>query len=110
MVFSCYVYLVENCVKPLLGDTTDVSVLSNEEENFHKLAGILNNRLENSTFLCGEEPTIADVAVAAPMHLHGWAKLPLDNHSNLVRWMTQNIESCNWWKETHIGEGFTLPE
>ena len=107
---SCYIYLVENCVKPLLGDTTDSNVLANEEENFHKLASILDARLANSTFLCGENPTIADVAVAAPMHLHGWAKLPLDNHSNLVRWMTENIEKSSWWIDTHIGEGFTLPE
>ena len=107
---SCYIYLVENCVKPLLGGVTDEGILSNEEENFHKLAGILNARLEKSTFLCGEEPTIADVAVAAPMHLHAWAKLPLGNHANLVRWMTKDIESCSWWKDTHIGEGFILPE
>jgi len=102
--------LVENCVKPLLGGTTDESILSNEAENFEKLASILNTRLENNKFLCGNEATIADVAVAAPMHLHGWAKLPLDNHSNLVRWMTEDIESSSWWKETHVGEGFTLPE
>ena len=107
---SCYIYLVENCVKPLLGDTTDSNVLANEEENFHKLASILDARLANNTFLCGENPTIADVAVAAPMHLHGWAKLPLDNHSNLVRWMTENIEKSSWCIDTHIGEGFTLPE
>ena len=107
---SCYIYLVENCVKPLLGGTTDENILSNEEENFHKLAGILDARLEKSTFLCGEKPTIADVAVAAPMHLHAWAKLPLGDHPNLMRWMTKNIESCSWWKETHVGEGFTLSE
>tara|TARA_Y100001934_G_scaffold12781_1_gene15801 strand:+ start:474 stop:1112 length:639 start_codon:yes stop_codon:yes gene_type:complete len=107
---SCYVYLVENCVKPLLGDTTDESILANEQENFHKLASILDARLKNSTFLCGEEPTIADVAVAAPMHLHGWAKLPLGDYPNLIRWMTKEIENCSWWKETHIGEGFTVSE
>ena len=107
---SCYVYLVENCVKPLLGDTTDESILANEQENFHKLANILDARLKNSTFLCGEDPTIADVAVAAPMHLHGWAKLPLGDHPNLIRWMTKEIENCSWWKETHIGEGFTVAE
>jgi len=107
---SCYVFLVENFVKPLLGDTTDESILANEQENFHKLASILDARLKNSTFLCGEEPTIADVAVAAPMHLHGWAKLPLGDHPNLIRWMTKEIENCSWWKETHIGEGFTVSE
>ena len=107
---SCYVYLVENCVKPLLGGTTDLDILKNEEENFHKLASILDSRLKDSNFLCGNEATIADVAIAAPMHLHSWAKLPLNDHPNLVRWMTKNIESCSWWKDTHVGEGFSLPE
>ena len=107
---SCYKYLVENCVKPLLGDVTDTNVLANEEENFHKLAGILDSRLEGSAFLCGNEPTIADVAIAAPMHLHAWSKLPLTDHPNLVQWMTSKIENFSWWKDTHIGEGFTLPE
>ena len=107
---SCYVYLVENCVTPLLGDTTDTNILTNEAENFHKLAAILDSRLSNSKYLCGDEATIADVAVAAPMHLHSWAKLPLSDHSNLVRWMTENIEKSSWWMDTHVGEGFTLPE
>ena len=107
---SCYIYLVENCVKPLLGGTTDLNILANEEENFHKLASILDSRLERSKFLCGDEPTIADVAIAAPMHLHDWAKLPLSDHTNLVKWMTENVEKSSWWIDTHVGEGFTLPE
>jgi len=107
---SCYVYLVENCVKPLLGDQTDQSVLDGEAENFHKLAGILNSRLGESAYVAGDHPTIADVVVAAPMHLHGWMKLPLEQHPNIVRWMTERIETAPWWKETHVGEGFTLPD
>ena len=39
---TCYVHLVENCVKPLLGAETDQSVLDGEVPNFHKLAGILD--------------------------------------------------------------------
>ena len=107
---SCYVFLVENCVKPLLGDSTDQSVLDGEAANFHKLAGILDARLGGSAYVCGDHPTIADVVVAAPMHLHAWQKLPLENHANLVRWMSERIETSPWWKETHVGEGFTVSE
>ncbi len=107
---SCYVFVVENCVKPLLGDKTDPNVLANEEPRFHKLAAILDTRLQNNTFLCREEPTIADVAIAAPMHIHEWFKLPLKEHPNLVRWMTENIEKSSWWMETHVKEGFALPD
>jgi glutathione S-transferase len=42
---SCYVYLVVNCVRPLLGDAPDPAVLAGEDERFHKLAGILDERL-----------------------------------------------------------------
>ena len=85
---SCYTYLVEVCVKPLLGGETDQSVLDGEAENFHKLAGILDARLAGSKYICGDNATIADVAVAAPMHLHEWSKLPLENHANIRRWIT----------------------
>ena len=107
---TCYVHLVENCVKPLLGDQADQSVLDGEALNFHKLAGIMDARLAGSAYLCSDQPTIADVAVASPMHLHGWAKLPLDDHPNVVRWMTEGIEPQPWWKATHVGEGFVASE
>lgn len=105
---SCYVYLVENCVKPLLNDTTDEAVLAGEEERFHKLAAILDQRLGEGQWLCGNGPTIADIAVAAPMHLHGWQKLPLDRHPNLSRWMTERVEQLPCWKATHVEEGFKV--
>ena len=107
---SCSKYLVENCVQPLLGNSSDQSILDNEAENFHKLAGLLDKRLAGSKFMCGNNATIADVVIAAPMHLHAWAKLPLSEHPNLVRWMTEDIESQSWWKDTHVEEGFKLPE
>ena len=86
------------------------SFLDAEEPNFHKLAGILDARLAGSRYLCGDEPTIADVAVAAPMHMHAYFKLPLENHKNLVRWMTQDIEKNSWWIDTTVLEGFALPD
>jgi glutathione S-transferase len=36
---SCYVFLVEKCVKQLLGGKADPDVLEKETPNFHKLAG-----------------------------------------------------------------------
>ena len=107
---TCYVHLVENCVKPLLGAETDRSALDGEAPNFHKLAGILDARLGGSAYLCGDRPTIADVAVAAPMHLHAWAKLPLGDHANVRRWISEGIETQPWWQATHVGEGFTVSE
>jgi len=106
---SCYLHLVENCVKPLLGDQTDQSALDAEAERFHKLASILDSRLAGSKYITGDNPTIADVVVAAPMHLHVWCKLPLEPHANIRRWIS-SIEAQPWWKATHVGEGFVISE
>jgi glutathione S-transferase len=104
---SCYVFLVENCVKPLLGGSADAAVLEAQQAQFHKLAGILDARLAGSEWVAGSGPTIADIALASPMHLHGWQQLPLAQHQNIVRWMTRNVEQLPCWKKTTVYQGFT---
>jgi glutathione S-transferase len=105
---SCYVYLVENCVKPLLGGAADPAVLAAQDAQFHKLAGILEARLSAHRWVAGTpEPTIADLALAAPMHLHGWQQLPLEGYPHIRRWIREDIESLPCWKKTWVGEGFT---
>ena len=105
---SCYVYLVENCVKPVLDSSPDPKILEDQDPKFHKLAGILDNRLGQNEWIAGIGPIINDIACAEPMHLQGWQKLPLDQHANIRRWLTQNVEQLPAWKETHVAEGFTL--
>jgi len=98
---SCYVYLVENVVKPLLGAEPDQSVLDGEAERFHKLAGILDAQLAGKSFICTSEPTIADIAMAAPMHLHSHQKLPLEPHGNIRSWIAR-VEELPCWKNTDV--------
>lgn len=104
---SCYVFLVENCVKPLLGGQADPAVLDGQAQTFHKLAGILDRRLADRQWIVGSTPTIADIALAAPMHLHGWQQLPLNDHPNLKRWLLQDVEALPCWQQTTVYEGFT---
>ena len=105
---SCYVYLVENCVKPLLGAEPDPAVLEAQGAQFHKLAAILDERLAKNAYVCGNQPTIADIALAAPLHLHPYQKMPLAEHPHLKRWMTERIEPMPCWQKTYVGPGFTL--
>jgi glutathione S-transferase len=94
-------------VKPLLGGAPDPAVLQAQEAQFHKLAGILDQRLVKSTWVCGNQPTIADIALAAPMHLHGWQQLPLNGHNNLKRWLFDHVEQLPCWQNTMVYQGFT---
>lgn len=106
---ACYVYLVENCVKPLLGTPTNPQTLAEHAPQFHKLAEILDARLAQHQWVAGTpQPTIADIALAAPMHLHSWQQLPLDAHPNIKRWMFDCVEKLPSWDKTWVGEGFTL--
>lgn len=99
---SCYTYLVEYVVKPLLKAEPDEAVIAKEAPNWHRLAAILDARLAKSDWLIGDDVTIADIAVAAPMHLHKWQRLPLADHPNLQRWMA-DIEQLPCWQKTQAG-------
>jgi glutathione S-transferase len=98
---SCYVYIVENCVKPgLLKVEADQERLDGEAERFQKCASILEAQLSQTKWLTGDNVTIADIAIAAPMQIHAASKLPLDNYPNLRRWMSENVEQLESWKKT----------
>lgn len=104
---SCYVYLVENCVKPLLNGAPDPAVLAAQQDTFDRLAGIIDQRLSQNRWIAGDHVTIADIALAAPAHLHPFQKLPLQPYPNLRRWLTEDVERLACWERSFVGEGFT---
>ena len=96
---ACYVYLVENVVKPILDDKPDNAVLDAHAPTFHARAAILEAALEGRDWLSAEHATIADIAVAAPMHLHGVQKLPLENYPNIQAWIAR-VEALSCWQKS----------
>ena len=95
----CYTYLVENIVKPMLDDTPDTALLEALAPSFHGAAAILEAALEGRDWLCDDHPTIADIAVASPMHLHGAQKLPLENYPNIRGWI-ERVEALPSWQKS----------
>lgn len=104
---TCYTYLVENVVKPILDDKPDVAMLDAYAPTFHHNASILENALAGREWLCADHATIADIAVAAPMHLHAAQKLPLENYPNIRGWIVR-VEALPCWQKSdpipHIPE------
>ena len=97
---SCYIYLVEYVVKPLLNTTPDEEVIKGAAPRFHQLATILNDQLKKTKYLAGDVLTIADIAVASGMHLWEDCQLPLDQYPELKSWMINLIEKIPAWENT----------
>lgn len=97
---SCYVYLVENVVKPLLKSEPDQAVLDKEAPKWNHLAECLEGQLSKTKWIAGDDVTIADIAIAAPMHLADASKFPLDKYPHLKRWLKEGIEQLPAWKNT----------
>lgn len=96
---SCYVYLVENVVKPLMDSKPDQSVLDDQAPRWNQLAQILEDQLAKTKYLTGKDITIADIAVASPFHLPTESGFPTENYPNLMRWMAE-IEKLPCWQKT----------
>lgn len=97
---SCYVYLFEYIVRPLLQQEPVQSNVDAEAQKWNKLAGFLESQLSKTKWLAGDELTIADISIAASMHLHAAQRLPLDKYPNLKRWMLEGIEKLPCWQKT----------
>lgn len=96
-----YVYLVEYVVKPLLSAEPDQSIIDKEAPKWHKAASVLDARLGETKkwILPGSSPSIVDISVASAVHLHAAQKLPLDQHPNLKRWIS-DVEALPCWQKT----------
>jgi glutathione S-transferase len=88
-------------VKPILGAEPDQAILDGEAERFNKLAGILDAQLAGRDWVSTPDPSIADIALAAPMHLHRHQKLPLENYGNIRAWIAR-MEELPAWKSTDV--------
>jgi len=97
---ACYTYLVEYVVKPLLNTLPSEEVINSAAPRFHQLAKNLDGQLAKGKWVCGDEVTIADFAIAAPMHLYASQKLPLEDYPNILRWMKEGMEKIPAWQNT----------
>ena len=90
----------ENMLKGMfgMGGPNDYAVTS-ATRNLSEYAGVLDATLASSKFVCGQTPTLADFAIAAPMMYMAPAKLPLEAHAHVMRWFRE-IQATEAWKAT----------
>ncbi|MBV0912190.1 glutathione S-transferase family protein [Anianabacter salinae] len=79
-------YFVENALKPLFGEKTDMSALAQAEAAFPKVARILDDALKDRDFILGSRPTIADFALATFLPFAAASRLTFETYPEIMRW------------------------
>lgn len=74
---------------PMRGATPDQKMIDQGIEEFRRYGAVANGQLEKTKFLTGDQPTIADFAVAVWLGYEQICKLPVSEYTHLSR----------WWKE-----------
>lgn len=102
-------YLVEYVVKPLLKAKPDQAAIDVESPRMHRLCKILDDQLAKHSCITGDNITIADIAIASPMHLYAQSRLPFENYPNLLRWQQEQMEGNKAWMETQKAVNILVP-
>ena len=106
----CFTHMVENIVKPLRNQQPDKKVLADAAPRAHQLAKGLDEHLSKTKWLVGDDITMADFAVAAPMHIWAAAGIPLDGYANVRRWYAEVAKVPAWHNTQAAVEDVLLPK
>jgi len=89
---------------PLLGAQTDESSIQTGLRLLENNLPIIENRLSENAFLCGDKMTLADIAVVAAFEPENTAKLDLSAYTNLTAWLkTRRGEKFYTNVHSHFG-------
>lgn len=71
---------------PMRGGTPDQKIIDQGLQEFRKYGAVANGQLEQTKFLAGDQPTLADFAVSVWLGYEQVCKLPLSEYPHLARW------------------------
>ncbi|MBX6420912.1 MAG: glutathione S-transferase family protein [Nevskia sp.] len=97
---ACASLLFENMIKPVFrGAAPDPAQVKEGEDKFRQLAPVLDAHLASRDWLLGKNLSVADFALAAPLHYAGVGKIPVDEFANIKRWYGQ-LASLEAWRKS----------
>lgn len=70
------------------------------EREFARAAAVLDGHLAGRQWMLGDDLTLADYSVAAPLMYTELARLPVSPHKNLMAWF-ERIEQLDVWRATN---------
>jgi glutathione S-transferase len=97
---ACSTLLFENFIKGLTGrGAPDPDKIKDGDERFRACAALLDAHLAQRPWMLGEQLSVVDFALAAPLHYAGPGKLPTGGYSHIERWYGQ-IDKLEAWKKS----------
>jgi glutathione S-transferase len=92
------VFYFENIIRPkYLRQAPDQSALANAEGDFHRFAKILDDTLENCSWLINNRLSYADFRVASALPFAKAAALPLEKYKHILKWH-ENLNLIDAWR------------
>jgi glutathione S-transferase len=97
---ACNLLIWENMLRGIFNaGNPDTVEVKRGETLFQGHAAELESRLVGREFLLGDNLTLADIAIAAPLEYAAAARFPIDNYNNVRRWFA-TIQDLAMWRET----------
>ena len=95
----CGTLVFERIIKSMasLGEP-DAAEVAKAEESFHTYAKVLNRHLKGRTWLVGDELTLADFSVGAPLTFTEPAQLPVQPYPEIQRWY-EGLKALDSWRQ-----------
>ena len=92
-------------VEPLdPGDHADPAEVEKGLTKFHKGAKVLNAHLKGRKFVCGDQLTVADFSLGAPLIMRDPGGLPMQDYPEIARWYAQLEALPAWQKALAMGQ------
>jgi glutathione S-transferase len=97
---ACEPLIFEHLVKPALKlGPPDAGRVAAGTEAFNREVRVLEAHLAGRPYLVGNEPTLADFSVAAPLIYAREAQLPIEPYPNVRTWF-ERVIALPGWRET----------
>jgi glutathione S-transferase len=95
------IFAFEYVAKPLVLGRNDVdaAAIAKGTELFNRNAKVLNDQLRGRKFVTGDNLTLADFALGAPMNIAEMAHYPLEPYGEIKRWYV-NLCALPAWQKT----------
>lgn len=95
-------YFEERVIAPLMGMKENHHRIADADRLLNIHGPVLDAHLHNREYVIGDEVSLADFDLAAPLSQMPRSKVPYDKFPNIMRWANNLEENVEAWRDTGI--------